>query len=121
MKHKIARIILIAFAVIIVCVLLFACGSKSTKAESSHAELYSLYVLDSDNPNGLILYNNYKVKPEDVYDRQFYGDIQITYYTTDGTRIIVADNGVTVISPKGYTESFTQGYMRRIGEEITYE
>lgn len=118
MKQKIARIILIAFAVIIVCVLLFACGSKSTKAESSHAELYSLYVLDSDNPNGLILYNNYKVKPEDVYDRQIYGNIQITYYTTDGTQIIIADNGVTVISPKGYTESFTQGYMRRIGDSV---
>lgn len=114
-RRKVARIILIAFAVIIACVLLFACGSKSTKAESSHAELYELYVLDT---NGLILYNNYKVKPEDVYDRQIYGNIKITYYTTDDTQVIVADNGVTVISPKGYTESFTQGYMRRIGDSV---
>ena len=59
MKYKIAQIILIIFVVISICVLFFACGSKSTEAEPSHAESYELYVLDSfsDDKPRLILYN----------------------------------------------------------------
>jgi hypothetical protein len=109
MKHKIAQIILIIFVVIIACILLFACGSKST--EPSHAESYELYVLDSftDGKPRLVLYNTYKVKPENINTT---GNIITTYNATDGTQITFANNGVTVISPKGYTESFTQGYMK---------
>lgn len=126
MKRKIARIILIPFAVIIACVLFFACGSKSTtKAESSHAELYELYVLDADaysrngfGSSGLTLYNNYKVKSENIDGKQEYGNVVVTYNATDGTQIIFANNGITIISPKGHGESFTQGYMRRIGDGV---
>lgn len=115
MKHKIAQIIIIVFVVIIACVLLFACGSKSTKAEAetSHADSYELYVLDSfiDGKPRFTLYNTYKVKPENINTT---GNIITTYNATDGTQITFADNGVTVISPKGYEESFTQGYMKII-------
>lgn len=120
MKHRIARIIFIAFIMIIACVLFFACGSKSTKAESSHTELYELYVLDADaysrngfGSSGLTLYNNYKVNDGKVAT---YNTTIVTYNTTDGTQITFANNGITIISPKGYEESFTQGYMRRIGD-----
>lgn len=125
MKHKIAQIIIIAFVIIIACVLFFACGSKPTKAESSHVELYELYVLDADaysrngfGSSGLTLYNNYKVKSENIDGRKEYGSILVTYNTTDGTQIIFANNGITIISPKGHRESFTQGYMRRIGDNV---
>ena len=117
MKYKIAQIILIIFVVISICVLFFACGSKSTEAqaESSYAESYELYVLDNffDGKSRLTLYNNYKVKPENIHTATSYGNIITTYNTTDGTQIIFADNGVTIVSPKGHKESFTQGYMRR--------
>ena len=115
MKHKIAQIIIIIFVVVVVCVLFFACGSKSTEAEPSHTESYELYVLDSfyDNEPRLILYNTYKVKSENIHSANLYGNIITTYNATDGTQIIFADNGVTVISPKDYKESFSQGYMRR--------
>ena len=99
---------------IITCILLFACGSKSTKvqAEPSHADSYELYVLDSfiDGKPRFTLYNTYKVKPENINTT---GNIITTYNTTDGTQITFADNGVTVISSKDCQESFTQGYMRR--------
>ena len=39
--------------------------------------------------------------------------MSFTHNTTDGTQIIFANNGATVISPKGYEESFTQGYMQK--------
>ena len=121
MEHKISRIptlivflILIALIVISTCILLFT--SKSTKVEvkSSHAELYELYTLDSfsDGKPRLTLYNTYKVKPENIHTATSYGNIITTYNTTDGTQIIFADNNVTVISPKDYKESFTQGYMK---------
>ena len=114
MKHKIAQIILVVFIVIIICILLFACGSESTNAETSHAESYELYVLDSfsDGKPRLTLYNTYKVKPENIKNISSYGNIITTYNATDGTQIIFADNGVTVISPKGYKESFTEGLLR---------
>ena len=122
MEHKIARIptlivflILIALIVISTCILLFTSKSTKVEAESSHAELYELYTLDnfSDGKPRLTLYNTYKVKPENIYTAKLYGNIITTYNATDGTQIIFADNGVTVISPKGYTGSFTEGYMRR--------
>lgn len=115
MKHKIAQIILIIFVVIIACIMFFACGSKPTNAETSQVESYELYVLDSfsDGKPRLTLYNTYKVKPENIYTATSYGNIITTYNTTDGTQIIFADNGVTVISPKDYKESFTQSYIRR--------
>ena len=115
MKYKIAQIILLIFVVISICVLFFACGSKSTEAEPLHAESYELYVLDSfsDGKPRITLYDTYKVKPVNIYTATSYGNIITTYNTTDGTRIIFANNGVTVINPKGYTGSFTQGYMRR--------
>ena len=67
MKYKIAQIILIIFVVISICVLFFACGSKSTEAEPSHAESYELYVLDSfsDGKPRLILYNTYTINRKD--------------------------------------------------------
>lgn len=113
MKHKIARIILIVLIVIITCILLFACGSKPTEAEVEplHAESYELYVLDVENR--LTFYNTYKVKSENIHTTNSYGSIITTYNATDGTQIIFANNGVTVISPKDHKESFTQGYMRR--------
>ena len=114
MKYKIAQIILIIFVVISICVLFFACGSKSTEAEPSHAESYELYVLDSfsDGKSRLTLYNTYKVKPENIHTVGSFGNIITIYNTTDGTQIIFADNGVTIISPQGYKESFTQGLLR---------
>ena len=120
MEHKISRIptlivflILIALIVISTCILLFT--SKPTNAETSQVDSYELYVLDSfsDGKPRLTLYNTYKIKPENIHTASSYGNIITIYNTTDGTQIIFADNGVTVISPKGYTESFTQGYMRR--------
>ena len=113
MKHKIARIILVVSIVIVTCILLFACGSESTNAETSHADSYELYVLDSfsDGKPRLTLYNTYKVKSENINTIDSYGNIITTYNATDGTQIIFADNGVTVISPKDHKESFTQGYM----------
>ena len=115
MKYKIAQIILIIFVVIIACILFFACGSKSTQAEPSHTESYELYVLDSfsDGEPRLVLYNTYKVKSENIHTANSYGNIITTYNATDGTQIIFADNGVTVISPKDCKESFTEGYIRR--------
>ena len=115
MKYKIARIILVAFIVVIACILLFACGLKPTNAETSQVDSYELYVLDSfsDGKPRLTLYNTYKVKPENIHTASSYGNIITIYNTTDGTQIILANNGVTVISPKGYTGSFTEGYMRR--------
>lgn len=116
MEHKIARIptlivflILIALIVISTCILLFASKPTKAEAEPSHAESYELYVLDSfsDGEPRLTLYGNYKVKSEDIC--AYNGN----YNTTDGTQIIFANNGVTIVSPQGYKESFTQGYMRR--------
>ena len=126
MKHKIARIIIIIFVVVVACVMFFACGSKPTNAETSHAESYELYVLDSfsDGKPRLTLYNTYKVKLENIHTVKSYGNIITTYNTTDGTHIIFADNSVTVISPKGYKESFTQGYMKitkKVLLKATYE
>ena len=115
MKHKIAQIILIIFVVILACILLFACGSKPTNAETSQVDSYELYVLDSfsDGKPRLTLYNIYKVKSENIHSMNPYGNIITTYNTTDGTQIIFADNGVTIVSSKGHKESFTQGYMRK--------
>ena len=95
--------------------MLFACGLKPTNAETSQVDSYELYVLDSfsDDKPRLALYNTYKVKPENINTTGSYGNIITTYNTTNGTQIIFANNGVTVISPKGYQESFTQGYIRR--------
>ena len=113
MKHKIAQIIIIIFVVIIACILFFACGSKSTNAETSQVDSYELYVLDNftDDKPRLTLYDNYKVKSEDI--DAYSGNVNVIYNATDGTQIIFADNGVTIVSPKGHKESFTQGYMRR--------
>ena len=117
MKHKIARIILVVSIVIVTCILLCACGSKSIKAEAetSQVDSYELYVLDnfSDGKTKLTLYNTYKVKSENIKSINPYGNVTTTYNATDGTQIIFANNGVTVISPKSYKESFTQGYIRR--------
>ena len=115
MKYKIARIILIIFLVIITCILLFACGSKPTNAETSQVDSYELYVLDSfsDSKPKLTLYGTYKVKSENIKSINPYGNIITTYNAIDGTQIIFANNGVTVISSKGYQESFTEGYIRR--------
>lgn len=74
-------------------------------------EEYELYVLDVENR--LTFYNTYKVRSEEIYYMQQYDNVITSYHATDDTRIIFANNGVTVISPKGCTESFTQGYMRR--------
>ena len=115
MKHKIAQIIIIIFVVIIACILFFACGSKSTNAETSQVDSYELYVLDNftDGKPKLAFYNTYKIKPKNISTVSSYGNIITTYNATDGTQIIFADNGITIISPKGYIESFTQGYMQR--------
>ena len=114
MKCKIARIIFIALVVIITCILLFACGLKPTNAETSQVDSYELYVLDSfsDGKPRLILYNTYKVKPENIHTAASFANIITTYNTTDGTQIIFANNGITVISPQGHKESFTQGLLR---------
>ena len=115
MKHKIPIIpIFISLIVTITCILLFACGSEPTNAETSHAETYELYTLnESYGESRLILYDIYKVKSENIKSTNSYGNIITTYNATDGTQIIFADNGVTIISPQGYKESFTQGYMWR--------
>jgi hypothetical protein len=112
MKHKIAQIIIIIFVVIITCILLFACSSKPTNAETSQVDSYELYVLDSfsDGKPRLTFYDTYKVKSENI---NITGNIITTYNATDGTQIVFANNGVTVISPQGHKESFTQGYIRR--------
>ena len=114
MKHKIAQIILIIFVVISICVLFFACGLKPTNAETSQVDSYELYVLDSftDGKPRLTLYNTYKVKPENIHTANSYGNIITTYNAIDGTQIIFANNGVTIISPQGHQESFTQGLLR---------
>lgn len=78
-----------------------------------HIEPYALYVLDRDGKNSFIPYGYYEVNLEDVYCREINGNIITIYQTTDGTRIIFASNGITIISPQGHTESFTQGYMQR--------
>ena len=118
MEHKIAIIptcivFLILIALIVITV---ACVPKSTKVETelSHAESYELYVLDnfSNGEIRLALYNNYKVKSESIQNLDEYENISTTYNATDGTQIIFADNGVTVISPHGHKESFTQGLLR---------
>ena len=115
MKHKITQIIIIIFVVVVTCIMFFACGSKPTNAETSQVDSYELYVLDnfSDGEPRLTLYDTYKVKSENIHIANSYGNIITTYNTTDGTQIIFADNGITVINPKGCTGSFTQGYMRR--------
>ena len=122
MEHKIARIptlivflILIALIVISTYILLFISKSTKVEAESSRTELYELYTLDNfaDGKPRLTLYNTYKVKLENIHTAKSYGNIITIYNTTDGTQIIFANNGVTVINPKGCTGSFTQGYMRR--------
>ena len=77
-------------------------------------EEYELYVLDSENK--LTLYGNFNIKnikSKDVYCREINGNFITFYQTTDGTQIIFTNNGVTIVSPKGHKESFTQGYMRR--------
>ena len=84
-----------------------------TKTEMSHTESYDLYVLDRDSKSNFIFYGSYEVKSEDVYSRERYGNVITFYCTTGGTRILFASNGITIISPKGYIESFTQGYMQR--------
>lgn len=81
------------------------------ESEPSHTDLYELYVLNSENK--LALYSEYEVKLEDIYCREVYGNVITIYHTTNDTRIIFASNGITVISPQGYKESFTQGYIRR--------
>ena len=92
MEHKIARIILVAFIVVIVCVLFFACGLKPTNAETSQVDSYELYVLDSfsDGIPRLTLYNTYKVKSENISSRTYNGNAIVTYNTTGDTRIIFA-------------------------------
>ena len=84
-----------------------------TKTKMSHTESYDLYVLDRDSKSNFIFYGSYEVKSEDVYSRERYGNVITFYCTTGDTRIIFANNGVTIVSPQGYKESFTQGYMRR--------
>ena len=74
-------------------------------------EEYELYVLDSENK--LTLYGYYNVKSEDIYCREINGNIITIYQSIYDTRIIFANNGVTIVSPQGHKESFTQGYMRR--------
>ena len=73
-------------------------------------EEYELYVLDSENK--LTLYGHYEVNSGDIYCIESYDSVITTYHTTGDTRIIFANNGITVISPHGHKESFTQGLMR---------
>ena len=84
-----------------------------TKTETPHTESYEyeLYVLGSESK--FILYGCYEVNSEDIYCIEKNGNVITTYHTTGDTRIIFASNGITVISPKGRKESFTQGYMWR--------
>ena len=114
MKHKIAQIIIIIFVVVVACIMFFACDSKPTNAETSQVDSYELYVLDSfsDGKPRLTLYDTYKVKLKNINSINPYGNTITIYNTTDGTQITFADNGVTIISPYGYKESFTQGLMR---------
>ena len=77
----------------------------------THTNSYELYVLGGENK--LTLYGYYEVNSEDVYCREINGNIITIYQTTSDTRIIFANNGITIISPKGYKESFTEGYMWR--------
>lgn len=74
-------------------------------------EEYELYVLDDENR--LTLYDTYKIKSEDIYCIEINGNVITFYQATDYIRIIFANNGVTIVSPQGHKESFTQGYMRR--------
>ena len=74
-------------------------------------EEYELYVLDDENR--LTLYDTYKIKSEDIYCIEINGNVITFYQATDYIRIIFANNGETIVSPKGHKESFTQGYMRR--------
>ena len=112
MKHKIPIVVFLILIALIVIVV--SCGSKPIKVntDTSYAESYELYVLDSfsDGKPRFTLYNTYKVKPENINTT---GNIITTYNATNGTQITFANNGVTVISPNGHTESFTQGYMQR--------
>ena len=89
-----------------------------TKTEMSHTESYDLYVLDRDSKSNFVFYGSYEVKSGDVYSRERYGNVITFYCTTGGTRIIFASNDITIISLKGYIESFTQGYMRKEQQEI---
>ena len=73
-------------------------------------EEYELYVLDSENK--LTLYGCYDIESEDIYCREINGNIITIYQATNDTRIIFASNGITVISPQGHKESFTQGLLR---------
>ena len=73
-------------------------------------EEYELYVSDSENK--LTFYGYYEVNSEDIYCIESYGNVITTYHTTGDTRIIFANNGVTIISPQGHKESFTQGLLR---------
>ena len=73
-------------------------------------EEYELYVLDSENI--LTIYGYYEVKSEDIYCREINGNIITIYQSMYNTRIIFANNGVTIISPQGHKESFTQGLLR---------
>ena len=73
-------------------------------------EEYELYVLDSENK--LTLYGYYDIESEDIYCREINGNIITIYQATNDTRIIFASNGITVISPQGHKESFTQGLLR---------
>ena len=73
-------------------------------------EEYELYVLDSENK--LTLYGYYEVNSEGIHSCIIYGNVITAYHTTGDTRIIFANNGITVISPQGHKESFTQGLLR---------
>ena len=116
MKHKIPIIPTITVFLILIAliVIVVSCGSKPIKINinTPHVDSYELYVLDSfsDGKPRFTLYNTYKVKPENINTT---GNIITTYNATNGTQITFANNGVTVISPNGYKESFTQGYMQR--------
>ena len=85
MKHKIAIIpTRIVFLILItLLVIVVVCVPKSIKVDAEMSQADS------------------------------YGNVITIYYATDGTWIIFADNGITVINPKNYKESFTQGYMKR--------
>lgn len=74
-------------------------------------EEYELYVLDDENR--LTLYNTYKVESENIYCREINGNVITFYQATNDTRIVFANNGVTIVNPQSYKESFTQGLMRR--------
>lgn len=73
-------------------------------------EEYELYVLDSENK--LTLYGYYDIRSEDIYYMEQYNNVMTSYHATNGTRIIFASNGVTIVSPQGHKESFTQGLLR---------